>query len=213
MTGVRSAPAQPRSAFHEPAAATAKALASSPRCRPPSEDTSTAENTPASTASRATAASETPRNASASRSPSVLPRCPLPRCPLPRCPFPDAADDTDAASVIAGQAEPVAAAEHGHDHPRVSRIVLDLAPEVLHMRVDRALVAFELVAPHLVDQLKPGVDPSGHGRQGDQDAPLGGRELDGRAVHGHGAPRLVDDQRPSAVAGDARLRRRRTAAA
>src|ERR1700677_1552644 len=149
MTGLRLAPAQPRSAFHEPAAATAKALASPVRCRLPSEDTSTAENTPASTASRATAASETPRNASVSRSPSVLPRCPLPGCPLPSCPLPSAEEgggDAEGSSAIAGQAEPVAAAEHGHDHPRVGRVVLDLAPEVLHVRVDCALVAFELVA-------------------------------------------------------------------
>src|ERR1700689_3880895 len=159
MTGLRLAPAQPRSAFHEPAAAPAKALASPVRCRLPSEDTSTAENTPASTASRATAASETPRNASVSRSPSVLPRCPLPGCPLPGCPLPSCprpsaeggGGDAEGSSAIAGQAEPVAAAEHGHDHPRVGRVVLDLAPEVLHMRVDRALIAFELVAPYLVD--------------------------------------------------------------
>src|ERR1700685_4222630 len=104
MTGLRLAPAQPRSAFHEPAAATAKALASSVRCRLPSEDTSTAENTPASTASRATAASDTPRNASVARSPSVLRRGPLP----------GGGGDGRGASSIAGQAEPVAAAEHGH---------------------------------------------------------------------------------------------------
>src|SRR5882757_5821200 len=135
--GSRSACAQPWFCSQALPAATANAPANSSRCRLASEDTSTSEKTAVRTAISATAASATPRNASASRSPRVLPRWPPP-------------GGGSGASVIAGQAEPVAAAEHGHDDARVRRVILDLAAQVLHVRVDRPLVALELVSPHLV---------------------------------------------------------------
>src|SRR6185437_9222653 len=201
--GSRSAPAQPWSCCHALPATAANAPASTSRCRPASEDTSTAEKTAVSTANSATAASATLRNASASRSPRVLPRPagrggpasgPGRAGSVPAGPVP---------SVIAGQAEPVAAAEHGHDDDRVRRVLLDLAAEVLHVRVDRPLVALELVPAHPVDQLEAGVDAPGHGRERAEYPPLGGGERRLRAAHGHGPARLVDDQGPAPEAGDA----------
>src|SRR5947209_526923 len=122
MIGTSSLLTQPWFCCHELPAATANALAASARWRLASDDTSTAENTAVSTAISATAASATPRNASARRIPRVLPRCPLP---------PVTGGTVAAGSVIARQAEPVAAAEHGHDDARVRRILLDLAAQVL----------------------------------------------------------------------------------
>src|SRR6185437_7754554 len=211
--GSRSAPAQPWSCCHALPATAANAPASTSRCRPASEDTSTAEKTAVSTANSATAASATLRNASASRSPRVLPRPagrggpasgPGRAGSVPAGPVP---------SVIAGQAEPVAAAEHGHDDDRVRRVLLDLAAEVLHVRVDRPLVALELVPAHPVDQLEAGVDAPGHGRERAEYPPLGGGERRLRAAHGHGPARLVDDQGPAPEAGDAVGGRGRAAAA
>src|SRR6185437_6111603 len=197
----RSASAQLWFCCHAPPATAAYAWARLSRWWFASEDTSTAEKTAVRMANSATAASATARNASASRSPRVLPRWP-----------PPAARGREA-SVIAGQAEPVAAAKHGHDDAGVPRVVLDLAAQVLHVRVDRPLVAFELVSPHLVDQLEAGVDPPGDRGERAENPPLRGRKLDRRAAHGHRSPRLVDDQVPAAVAGDALRRRGRPATA
>jgi catechol 2,3-dioxygenase-like lactoylglutathione lyase family enzyme len=58
-------------------------------------------------------------------------------------------------SVVAGQAEPVAAAQHCLDDLRAARVFLDLAAQVLHVRVDGAFVALELMPPDPVDQLEP----------------------------------------------------------
>ena len=116
-------------------AATAIAVVSSVRCRLASPDTSAAVNAAVSPASSATAASATARNASASRS-AMVP------CGEGR-------------SSITGQAEPVAAAQHGLHDLRVGWLGLDLAAQVLHMRVDGALIALELVPADPVDQLIP----------------------------------------------------------
>jgi trimeric autotransporter adhesin len=105
---------------HAAPAATAIALASSERCLAARAETSAAANAAVSPASRATAASATPTKASASRRPSAPPR-------------PSRPGVAAAGSVITGQAEPVAAAEHGLHDLRITRIVLDLAAQVLHV--------------------------------------------------------------------------------
>src|SRR5690348_13710697 len=191
------------------------ALASSPRCWLARLETSAAANAAVSPASSATAASATVRKARASRRPSV----PLRGTVLVGGAVmvggagPDdgtvmvggAGLDGGAGpgSVIAGQAEPVTTAEDGLHDPGISRIFLDLAAQVLHVRVDGALVALELVPAHPVDQLEPGVHPARHGGQRGEDAPLGGGQRHGRAAH-HGLPlRLVDDELAPAVAGQA----------
>ena len=144
-TEERSAEDQVRFPSHAVPAAAAIALASSVRCWLARVETSAAANAAVSPASSATAASATARNASARRRPSVPPRA---GCPV-------IAGSVIAGSVIAGQAEPVTAAQDGLDDPGVAGIVLDLAAQVLHMRVDGALIAFELIPPHPVDQLEP----------------------------------------------------------
>src|SRR6185437_3128155 len=149
--GVRSADAQLLFLFHAEPAATEIAAARSCRCWPVSDDTSADVKMAARPASRAIAAKATARKVIASRSPSVSARAPR--------------------SVIAGQAQPVTAAEDGLDNARIGRIVLDLAPQVLHMRVDGSLVALELISPHPVDQLEPGVHPAGDRRERHEDAP------------------------------------------
>ena len=79
-----------------------RTLVSSVRCWLARAETSAAANAAVSPASSAIAASATARNASASRSPSASPRAPRRAGP--------------AVSFIAGQAEPVPAAQHGlHD--------------------------------------------------------------------------------------------------
>src|SRR5690242_21906160 len=113
------------------------ALARSPRCCRARLETSAAANAAVSPARSAIAASATPRNARASRRPRVPPRGGTEGSV--------AADGClGAGSVIPGQAEPVAAAEDGLHDPGVARIVLDLAPQVLHVRVDGTLVTLEL---------------------------------------------------------------------
>src|SRR5581483_7944797 len=114
-------------------------------------------------------------------------------------------------SVIAAQSQPVATAQDGPDDAGTGRILLDLAAQVLDVRVDGALISVELVAAHPVDQLEPRVDPPGHGGQRDQDAPLGGRELGLRAADRRDAPRLVDDQFAAAIAGELLIRGRAAA--
>ena len=78
-TGDRSAPAQLLFRSHAAAAATATAAVSSLRCRPARADTSAAANAAVSPASRAIAASATPRNSSVRRSPIASPRAGGPR--------------------------------------------------------------------------------------------------------------------------------------
>ncbi len=105
-------------------------------------------------ASRATAASATERKASASRKPSVLPR----DAEAGAGPAGGADADADAgrtASVIAGQAQPVPAAQDRLHDLRPGRVLLDLAAQVLHVRVDGALVPLELIPADPVDQLEP----------------------------------------------------------
>src|ERR1700730_12190491 len=103
-------------------------------------ETSAAAKAAVSPASRATAVSATERKASASRRPSVLPR----EAAAGPGPGGDAAAGSGPASVIAGQAQPVPAAQDRLHDLRPGRVLLDLAAQILHVRVDGALVALEL---------------------------------------------------------------------
>src|SRR4029079_4226981 len=189
-TDARSAPDQVLFRSHAAPAETATALASAARCWLARLETSAAANAAVSPASSATAASATLRKASASRRPSVPPRGTASiRTPsgciasgggaAPACAVPGGAGP---GSVIAGQAEAVTAAEHGLHDLGVAGILLDLAAQVLHVRVDGALVPFELVPAHPVDQLEPGVHPARDGGQRREDPPLGGGQRDRRAA-------------------------------
>src|SRR3954470_8472268 len=59
------------------------------------------------------------------------------------------------------------------------RVRLDLAPQVLHVRVDRALVAVVVVALHPVDQLEAREDAAGRAGEREEQLELRRRELDG----------------------------------
>src|SRR5579859_4908831 len=186
-TGDRSAELQLSPRSQAAAAAAAIAPVRSVRCWLVRSDTSAAARAAVSPASRATAASATDRKARASRRPRVLPR----------------KAETEAgagpASVISGQAQPVAAAQDRLHDLRPGRVLLDLAAQVLHVRVDGALVALELIPADPVDQLEPGVHPARDGGQGTQDAPLGRGQVGRGAAHHDLAPRRVDEQGPVAV--------------
>src|SRR5262249_58108739 len=95
-----------------------------------------------SPAGGASAAGATAATAGASRSPIASPRVRGSGGPEPP-------------SAIGRQAEPVAAAQHGLDDLRVGWIVLDLAAQVLHVRVDGALIPLELVSSHPADEFEP----------------------------------------------------------
>ena len=62
------------------------------------------------------------------------------------------------------------------------------------MRVDGALVTFELVPSYQVDQLVSRVDPARDACQGGEDAPLGGGQFDGLSADDNLATEIVDDQ-------------------
>src|SRR6185369_13289311 len=97
-----------------------------------------AANAAVSPASSATAASATLRKASASRRPSVPPRGTASAGTPSGCIA--SRGGAGPGSVIVGQAEAVTAAEHGLHDLGVAGILLDLAAQVLHVRVDGALV-------------------------------------------------------------------------
>src|SRR5215469_14749004 len=190
-TGARSADAQLPWRSHAVPAAAAIALVRSERCRLARLETSAAAKAAVSPASSAIAASATAANISASRSPIASPRGPGSREPGSRVPGPGRSESS---SAIARQAEPVAAAQHGLDDLRVAGLILDLAAQVLHVRVDSALIPLELISAHPVDQLEPRVHPARHGGQCHEDAPLGGGEADVRPAHRRLPPGVVDDQ-------------------
>src|SRR6202167_6223977 len=121
-TGDRSAVGQLSLCSHAAAAATAIAVVSSWRCLLARPDTSAA----------AKAAVRPARSATASGRPSASPRA-AGRCGGPAPP-----------SAIAGEAQPVTAAQHCLDDPGVGGLLLDLAAHDHHVRVDGALVPLEL---------------------------------------------------------------------
>src|SRR5512133_1847025 len=78
------------------------------------------------------------------------------------------ASGPQARSLVTAQAQAVADPVHRLDDGRP--VGPELVAQVLHVRVDAALVAGELVAAHPVDQLVARVRPTGYGRQGGQQA-------------------------------------------
>src|ERR1700722_5930337 len=152
--GLRSAPDQLLCRSQPAAAAEAMALVRSVRCIETRPDKSLAAKTTVSPARMPIAARATPRKLEPSRMPSVS-------LGLVRGP-----------SVIAAQAKSVPSAQHRRDDLRITRILLDLAAQVLHVRVDDALVALELIAADPVDELKPRIHPARRGREREQDAPF-----------------------------------------
>src|SRR3954464_8413739 len=62
------------------------------------------------------------------------------------------------------------------------RARLDLPPQVLHVRVDRALVAVVVVALHAVDELEAREDAAGRAGEREQQLELRRRQLDGPAL-------------------------------
>jgi len=76
--------------------------------------------------------------------------------------------------------------------PRLTGIRLELATDVLHVRVDRALVRLERDAVHGVEQLRPGEDPAGlPGERGEQ-LELGRREVHLTVAGAYAQPRDVE---------------------
>src|SRR5262249_54905064 len=131
---------------HAVPAAVAIAFVSSTRCRLAKLATSAAPNAALSPATSAIPASATPADPPAPAAGTPGPRAARlapPGLRGPGGPVPP--------SAIGRRAEPVAAAQHGLDDLRVGGIVLDLAAQVLHVRVDGALIPLELVSPHPVD--------------------------------------------------------------
>src|SRR5881398_3499703 len=143
-TGSRFASVQLSVRFQAAPAATAIALVRSDRCRLARVATSAA----------ATAASATPIKASASRrrigslrEPACIASGPANGSAPGSAPAPGMAPDSVIGwgLAIAGQAQAVTATEDRLHDPRIARIGLDLAAQVLHVRVHGPLIPLELV--------------------------------------------------------------------
>ena len=65
----------------------------------------------------------------------------------------------------------------------VTRIVADLSAQVLHMRIDGALVAFEVVAEHLFHKLHARIDTSWIAAERGEQLEFAGRKIDDLIVH------------------------------
>src|SRR4249919_1145274 len=83
--------------------------------------------------------------------------------------------------------EPVADAMDSDDVPRGTGRGLDLPADVLHVRIDRALVGLDRDAVYGVEQLGAGEHTTGLAREGHEELKLGRREVDLGApdVHPH----------------------------
>jgi hypothetical protein len=67
----------------------------------------------------------------------------------------------------------VANADHGGDIPRLTRIFFDLAPQVLHVTVDRPLIPFKRFTLNRVQKLHAREDPTGHRRESSENYKFG----------------------------------------
>src|SRR5437588_6818008 len=101
---------------------------------------------------------------------------------------------------------------HGGDHARIAAGRLDFLAHMLHVDVDGAAEALEIVAPHLIEQLLAGKHLPGRTRQRQQQIKLFGTQLNCPAAHHHRAARRIDGQRHEAQRGGL-LRLRRTVGA
>ena len=90
--------------------------------------------------------------------------------------------------------ELVADPAHGPDDARVAGVVTEGAPDAAHVHVDDPLVAVEVVAPDLLEQLGPREDPPGRGGQGPQQVELEGRQAHLGPVDDELATALVEGQ-------------------
>ena len=80
--------------------------------------------------------------------------------------------------------EPVAAAAHGFDHPvRAERLQREAQPA--DVDVDRALLDVDVIAPHLVEQLRARVHALGPRQEEAQQPEFGGPERDLGPADGH----------------------------
>ena len=79
---------------------------------------------------------------------------------------------------VAGHLETIADAVNGVNPARVARIIANLGAQVLHMTVNRALVALEVIAEHLLDELHARVHAARIARQSREQLELAGREID-----------------------------------
>src|SRR5437763_13997124 len=100
----------------------------------------------------------------------------------------------------------------GGDHTRMAAGHLDFLAHMLHVDVDGAAQALEIVAPHLIEQLLTGKHLPGRARQRQQQIKLFGTQLNRLATHHHRAARRIDGQRHEAQRG-CLLRLRRTVGA
>ena len=103
----------------------------------------------------------------------------------PRAPF---------SSGVSHEAQSIATAEHCLEEPGLTVLELDLVAKVFDVRVDGALVAFELVTSDLVDQFISGVDATRDPGESGEDAPLSRGELDGFASYDHAPSVVIDDE-------------------
>ena len=77
-------------------------------------------------------------------------------------------------------------------------VLVQLASQVLDMRVDRPLVAFVVVALHARDELVPREDPARTRSQREEQVELAPRQLDRFPFHQH-LPSLAVDREPAVV--------------
>src|SRR5437773_5056133 len=95
--------------------------------------------------------------------------------------------DVGAAATCSGRAgaarsravvrEAISHAVHREQVARLARIRLELPADVLHVRVDRALVRLERDAVHRVEELRPCEDAARCARERGEELELGRREL------------------------------------
>jgi hypothetical protein len=88
--------------------------------------------------------------------------------------------------------EPVADTVDGEHVARPADLGLDLAAEVLHVSVDRALVRFDRDAVQCIQQLPAREDAPRLSDERRQELELGGREVDGSTAHAGTHLRQVD---------------------
>jgi hypothetical protein len=80
------------------------------------------------------------------------------------------------------------------DEPWLAHVVIELGAQVLHVAVDRALVALEVVAQHLLDQLHARVNASRIARECHEELVLARGQLELAPVEVHPARRELDGE-------------------
>src|SRR5881397_152133 len=88
--------------------------------------------------------------------------------------------------------EAIADAVHRQQVTRLARIGLELATDVLHVRVDGTFVRLERDAVHRVEQLRACEDPARRARERSEELELRRRELHGTRADAHAHARNVE---------------------